>query len=72
MLYNMEIVSRPQITVMSLHSIYTEGHKLLHTEVKKVKASHTRYQPSIGPGADPGVKAVSPQVTIIYKAAITF
>ena len=30
---------------------------------KKVKFSHTRYPPSVGPGADPGVQAVSPQVT---------
>jgi len=28
----------------------------------KVKASHTRF----GPGADPGVQAVSPQVTISH------
>jgi len=33
--------------------------------VKKVKASHTRL-PSVGPGADPGVQAVSQQVTISH------
>ena len=32
--------------------------------VKKVKFTHTPYSiPSVGPGADPGVQAVSPQVT---------
>jgi len=33
---------------------------------KKLKASHTRSLPSVGPGADPGVQAVSPQVTISH------
>jgi len=33
----------------------------------KVKASHTRYWlPSAGSGADPGVQAVSPQVTVSH------
>jgi len=32
-------------------------------ESKKVKFSHTRYRALFGPGADPGVQAVSPQVT---------
>ena len=32
----------------------------------KVKASHTRYRAYVGPGADPGVQAVSPQVTVSH------
>jgi len=31
-----------------------------------VKASHSLYLPSVRPGADPGVQAVSPQVTVIH------
>jgi len=38
-------------------------HTHTHTLYKKVKFSHTGNLPSVGPGADPGVPAVSPQVT---------
>jgi len=38
---------------------------IYHTYRKKVKA-FPYSAPSVGPGADPGVQAVSPQVTISY------
>jgi len=37
----------------------------------KVKASHTRYWAYVGPGADPGVQTVSPQVTISHPPSGT-
>ena len=40
--------------------------KYPYLSLKKVNASHTRSLPSVGPGADPGVQAVSQQVTISH------
>jgi len=48
---------RPTATVDS-----TDGNDQLHVKFKKGKVFPYSL-PSVGPGADPGVQAVSPQVT---------
>ena len=57
----MDVFNNKMITVQALHSIHQ---KITTIKVKKVKSKVFPYSlPSVGPGADPGVQAVSPQVT---------
>ena len=48
-----------------LTSSLLHGHTTVHLEKVKVKA-FPHSIPSVGPGADPGVQAVSPQVTVSH------